>query len=63
MNSHKKIHVSAGACGKFSPNAEKIHNCCSEVNVSIAKTANFMMNILLFQVLRSENTVYSCFGV
>ena len=33
------------------------------VNVSIAKTANFMMNILLFQVLRSENTVYSCFGV
>ena len=33
------------------------------VDVSMAKTANFMINILLFQVLRSENTVYSCFGV
>ena len=31
MNSLKKIHVSAGACGNFSPTAEKIHNCCSGV--------------------------------
>ena len=51
----------AGACQNLSPTAEQISvlrlEKSSGFDVSMAKIANFMINMLLFQVFRTENTV------
>ena len=51
----------AGACQNLLPTAYQISvlglEKSSGVDLSMAKMANFMINMLLFQVFRTENTV------
>ena len=61
MGKEHKVSTLAGACQNLSPAAEQISvlelEKSSGVDVSMAKMADFMIEMLLFQVFRTENTV------